>query len=54
MDQRRGCGIGLSSQECVVRGPCGVTRWDGENNGNVNEKCGMGSQANGVNCEVVE
>ncbi len=36
------------------RGACGVTRWDGESNESVYERCGMGSQANGVNCGVVE
>ncbi len=33
-----------------LRGACGVTRWDGESN----ERCGMGSHADGVNCRVVE
>ena len=37
-----------------LRGACGVTRWDGENNESVHERCGMGSQASGVNCGVVE
>ena len=32
-----------------LRGACGVTRWDGESNESVYKKCGMGSQANGVN-----
>ncbi len=31
-----------------------MTRWDGESNGIVYERCGMGSQANGVHCGVVE
>ncbi len=35
-------------------GACEVTRWDGESNARVYEKCGMGRQANGVNCGVVE
>ncbi len=37
-----------------LRGACGVTRWDGESNESVYERCGMRSQANGVNCGVVE
>ena len=37
-----------------LRGACGVTRWDGGSNESVYERCGMGSQANGVNCGVVE
>ncbi len=37
-----------------LRGECGVTRWDGESNEIVYERCGMGSQANGVNCGVEE
>ncbi len=31
-----------------------MTRWDGESKESVYERCGMGSQANGVNCGVVE
>ncbi len=31
-----------------------MTRWDGESNESMYERCGMGSQANGVNCGVVE
>ena len=37
-----------------LSGACGVTRWDGESDGSVYERCGMGSQANGVKCRVVE
>ncbi len=37
-----------------LRGACGVTRWDGESNESVYERCDMGSHANGVNCGVVE
>ncbi len=37
-----------------LRGACGVTRRDGQSNESVYERCGMGSQVNGVNCEVVE
>ncbi len=37
-----------------LRGACGVTRWDGESNESMYERCEMGSQANGVNCGVVE
>ncbi len=37
-----------------LRGACGGTRWDGESNESVYERCGMGSQANGVNCGVVK
>ncbi len=31
-----------------------MTRWYGERNESVYERCGMGSRANGVNCGVVE
>ncbi len=31
-----------------------MTKWDGEGNENVYEKCGMGSQVNGVNYGVVQ
>ncbi len=31
-----------------------MTGWDGESNESVHERCGMGTQANGVNCGVVE
>ncbi len=31
-----------------------MTNWDGESNESVYERCGMGSQANEVNCGVVE
>ncbi len=44
------CAVEMS----YLRGACGVTRWDGESNESVYERCGMGSQANGVNCGVVE
>ncbi len=37
-----------------LRGTCGVTRWDGESNGSMYDRCGMGSDANGVKCVVVE
>ncbi len=37
-----------------LRGPCGVTGWDDESNENMYERCGMGSQANGVKCGEVE
>ncbi len=37
-----------------LRGACGLTRWDGESNEIVYEKCGMGSQVNGGNYGVVE
>ncbi len=33
---------------------CGVTRWDGESNESLYEKCGLGSHADGVNCGVVK
>ncbi len=48
--QSRVCAVEMS----YLRGACGVTRWDGESNESVYERCGMGSQANGVNCGVVE
>ncbi len=31
-----------------LRGPCGVTRWKGERNENVYERCSMGACANEV------
>ena len=31
-----------------------MTRWDGAGNESVYERCGMSSQANRVNCGVVE
>ena len=31
-----------------LRGACGVTRWDGENNESIYERCGMGNQAKKV------
>ncbi len=37
-----------------LRGPCGVTRWEGESNESVSERCSMGACANGVKCGVVE
>ncbi len=37
-----------------LRGVCRMTRWDGKSNETVCERCGMGSQVNGVNCGVVE
>ena len=33
-----------------LRGACGVIRWEGESN----ERCDMGSCANGVKCSAVE
>ncbi len=36
-----------------LRGECGMTRLDGENNESIYERCGMGTQANGVKYEVV-
>ncbi len=37
-----------------LRGTCGVTRLDGESKERKYEICGMGHQANGVNCGMVE
>ncbi len=31
-----------------LREACGVTRWDGESNESMYERCGMGSHPNGV------
>ena len=31
-----------------LKGACGVTRWEGESNDNVHERCGMGPCANEV------
>ncbi len=36
------------------RGACGVTRWEGESNESVCERCGMGTCASGVKFGVVE
>ena len=36
------CAVEMS----YLRGVCGVTRWDGESNESVYERCGMGSHAN--------
>ncbi len=36
------------------RGACGVTRWEGESNESVFERCVMGACASGVKCGVVE
>ncbi len=48
--QSRVCAVEMS----YLKGACGMTRWVGESNESVYERCGMGSQANGVNCGVVE
>ncbi len=37
-----------------LRGTCGVTRWEGESNEVVYEKCGTGSCASGVQFGVLE
>ncbi len=37
-----------------LRGACVVTRWEGENNESVYEKCGVETCASGVKCGVVE
>ncbi len=37
-----------------LKGTCGVTRWEGESDESVYERCGMGASANGVKCGVVE
>ena len=37
-----------------LRGAFGVIRWEGETNESMYERCGMGSCANGVKCDVVE
>ena len=37
-----------------LRGARGVTRWDGESNDSVHERCGMETHAIGVECGVVE
>ncbi len=37
-----------------MRGACGVTRWDGESNESIHERCGMASHTNGINCGVME
>ncbi len=35
-----------------LKGTCGVTRWEGESNESVYERCSMSACANGVNCGV--
>ncbi|KAK3893665.1 hypothetical protein Pcinc_002527 [Petrolisthes cinctipes] len=37
-----------------LRGACGLTRWDGESNESVYERCGMSEKAIGIECGVVE
>ena len=37
-----------------LRGARSVTRWEGESNENIYERCVMGTHANGVKCDVVE
>ncbi len=39
---------------CYLRVACGVTRWEGESNESVNERCIMEACASGVKCGVVE
>ena len=44
------CAVEMS----YLRGACGVTRWEGESNESVYERCGMGLIANGAKCGVVK
>ncbi len=44
----------LAVEMSYLRGACGVTRWEGENNESVYERCGMEACASGVRCGVVE
>ena len=37
-----------------LKGACGVTRWEGESNEGMNERCVMGAHTNEVKCYVVE
>ncbi len=37
-----------------LKGACGVTRWEDENNESVYERCSVGAYADGVKCGVVE
>ena len=39
-----------AAQISYLRGVCGVTRWNGESNERMYERCSMGSHAKGVNC----
>ncbi len=48
--QSRACAVEMSYQ----RGACRVTRWEGENNESVHERCGMSTCANLVKCGAVE
>ena len=48
--QSRVCAVEIS----YLRGVYGLTRWEGESNESVYEKCDMGPCANGVKCGVVE
>ncbi len=44
--QSRVCAVGMS----YLRGACGVTRWEGESNESVYERCSMSVCAMGVKC----
>ena len=48
--QSRVCGV----EGSYLRRACGVTRWEGESNGSVFERCVMGPYASGLKCGVVE
>ncbi len=43
-----------AAERSYLRGACGVTRWNDESNESMYERCGMGTQRNGVNCGVME
>ena len=44
----------IAVEMSYLRGSCDVTRWEGESNESVYERCGMGLYANRVKCGVVE
>ncbi len=48
--QSRVCAMEMS----YLRGACGVTRWEGESNESMYERCSMGACASRVKCGVVE
>ena len=41
-------------KKSYLRGAYGVTRWEGDSNESVYERCGMGTSADGVKCGAVE
>ncbi len=55
MDENRAQQSSVHAVEMrYLRGACGVTRWEGESNENVYERCSMRDCASGIKCRVVE